>query len=175
MYSSSSRDIPKSDILTVFSNPMRQFRAAKSRWMQFFDSKYRIPGMREKIQLLSASHFKLSMILHLPAAASLHIPINCFVFSVTAFFRRKLSNEPPGTNSMTIIIGCFCTQMPINFTIFGWSYCFNMRPSCKNFRFCSSGNVMRHVFTATSFLFDFNRALYTSPKLPWRRNRKYWK
>ena len=31
--------------------------------------------------------------------------------------------------------------MPINFTIFGWSYCFKMRPSCRNFFFCSSGKV----------------------------------
>ena len=31
--------------------------------------------------------------------------------------------------------------MPMNFTIFGWSYCFKMRPSCRNFFFCSSGKV----------------------------------
>ena len=33
------------------------------------------------------------------------------------------------------------TQIPMNFTIFGWSYCFKMRPSCRNFFFCSSGKV----------------------------------
>lgn len=43
IYSSSSRDIPKSEILTIFSVPMRQFLAAKSRCMQFFDSRYRMP------------------------------------------------------------------------------------------------------------------------------------
>ena len=48
VYSSSSRDIPKSDILTVFFSPTRQFLAAKSRWMQFFDSKYCIPAAASK-------------------------------------------------------------------------------------------------------------------------------
>jgi len=65
----------------------------------------------------------------------------------------------PATSSMTIIIGCFCTQIPINFTTLGWSYCFRIRPSCKNFFLCSSGTVTRHVFTATSLLVDRSLAL----------------
>jgi len=72
----------------------------------------------------------------------------------------------PGTNSITIMMGCFCTQIPMSFTMFGWSYCFSMRPSCRNFFLCSSGSVMRHVFTATSFLLVLRCALYTSPKFP---------
>lgn len=163
--------MPKSLILIWFSYPIKQLRAAKSRWMQFFDSKYRIPNARNETNFFD---YDGKILLHwtvdLPAAASLHIPISCLVFNVALFFRKKLNNEPPGTNSMTIIIGCFCTHIPISLTMFGWSYCFKMRPSCKNFRFCSSGNVMRHVLTATSFLFDFKRALYTSPKFPYDIN-----
>lgn len=48
IYSSSSRDMPKSLILIWFSYPIKQFRAAKSRWIQFFDSKYRIPNHKMK-------------------------------------------------------------------------------------------------------------------------------
>lgn len=77
-----------------------------------------------------------------------------------------LQYHTPGTNSITIMMGCFCTQIPISFTIFGWSYCFSMRPSWRNFFLCSSGSVMRHVFTATSFLLVLRCALYTSPKFP---------
>uniref|UniRef100_A0A182USG7 Uncharacterized protein n=1 Tax=Anopheles merus TaxID=30066 RepID=A0A182USG7_ANOME len=103
----------------------------------------------------------------MPAAASRHMPIICRCPSVLAFLRRNMSSDPPATSSITIIIGCFCTQMPISLTMFGWSYCFRMRPSCRNLRFCSSGSVIRHVLTATSVFFDdFSLALYTSPKLP---------
>ena len=80
------------------------------------------------------------------------------------------TKNKPGTNSMTIIIGCFWTQIPINLTIFGWSYCFRIRPSCKNFFFCSSGSVTLQVFTATSRPDPCNLALYTSPKFPWKIN-----
>lgn len=54
IYSSSSRDIPKSDIFTMFSAPMRQFLAARSRWMQFFDSRYRMPKNEMKFNELNA-------------------------------------------------------------------------------------------------------------------------
>lgn len=146
MYSSSSLDIPKSDIFTEVSKSTKQFLAAKSLWMQFFDSRYRIPKNR-------TNHCKkyLESILqkNSPAAASLHIPINCLDDREFEFFLKKFRSDPPGTNSITIIMGCFCTHIPISFTMFGWSYCFKILPSCKNFRFCSSGSVILQVFTAT--------------------------
>ncbi len=40
---SSSLLIPKSDILMASSSPTRQFRAARSRWIQCWDSRYAIP------------------------------------------------------------------------------------------------------------------------------------
>ena len=52
-------------------------------------------------------------------------------------------------------------------TMLGWSYCFRMRPSCKNFFFCSSESVSLHVFTATSSPRYF--PLNTSPKFPYNK------
>lgn len=52
MYSSSSLDIPKSDIFTEVSKSTKQFRAAKSLWMQFFDSRYRMPKNRTTVKNL---------------------------------------------------------------------------------------------------------------------------
>ena len=48
VYSSSSLDIPKSEIFTIFLSPTRQFLAAKSLWIQFFDSRYCIPAAASK-------------------------------------------------------------------------------------------------------------------------------
>uniref|UniRef100_A0A6B0UG64 Uncharacterized protein n=1 Tax=Ixodes ricinus TaxID=34613 RepID=A0A6B0UG64_IXORI len=67
---------------------------------------------------------------------------------------------------MTIMMGCFWTQMPMNLTMLGWSYCFRMRPSCRNFFLCSSGRFTLQVLTATSVLWGCSTALYTSPKFP---------
>jgi len=47
--------------------PTRQFRAARSLWIQFFDSRYRIP-----------------------AAASRHIPSSCFCVKLPPRFRRNV-------------------------------------------------------------------------------------
>lgn len=95
----------------------------------------------------------------LPAAVSRHMLIICLWSNDAAFFRRNINRDPPSTSSITIIMGCFWTQMPISLTMLGWSYCFRILPSCKNFRFCSSGSVIRHVLTATSCLVDRSFAL----------------
>ena len=81
-----------------------------------------------------------------------------------------------------IFKACF---IPINLTMFGWSYCFSILPSWRNFFFCSSGKVTLQVLTATlkvsyGLLFDFRLALYTSPKFPrpiytWKIIDKYYK
>ena len=50
--SSTSRDIPKSDILSESSLPIKQFLAAKSRWIQFLLSKYSIPEAASTLNLI---------------------------------------------------------------------------------------------------------------------------
>lgn len=52
--------------------PTKQFLAAKSRWMQFFDSKYLMP-----------------------AAASKHIFISCASTKLVDFFLKNVSRDPP--------------------------------------------------------------------------------
>lgn len=73
----------------------------------------------------------------------------------------------PSTYSMTIITGCRWAAIPMNLTMFGWSYCFRMRPSWRNFFLWSSDSVSLHVFTATTIPFGLYLPRYTSPKLPY--------
>ena len=140
---SSSRLIPKSEILRMSSSPTRQFRAARSRWIQLFDSKYAIP-----------------------LAASVHIKHSfCFVWW-PPFFLKKSKNAPPGINSITMYTGSFSAQMPISLTIFGWSYCFRISASLRNLSI-SCRSLERHVFTATFPPTPVARfASHTSPKHP---------
>jgi len=72
----------------------------------------------------------------------------------------------PEMNSITIITGGRWAAIPMKRTILGWSYCFRIRPSCKNFLLTSSCSVSRHVFTATSSFVILYVPLNTSPNWP---------
>lgn len=62
-----------SKVHKIFKNsPTRQLRAAKSLWIQFFDSKYLIP-----------------------AAASRHMFINWLSDNDVFFFRKNVNRDPP--------------------------------------------------------------------------------
>lgn len=76
VYSSSSLDIPKSDILTTLFSPTRQFRAARSRWMQFFSSKYCIPADASK----HMPDWKMKILIRKKLSSTYTWPVWNFVF-----------------------------------------------------------------------------------------------
>lgn len=88
-----------------------------------------------------------------------------FCFGILCFDCIKISTIP-GMYSITTIIGCRWAAIPINFTMFGWSYCLRRIPSWRSFLCWSSGNCLWHVFTATIAPVGVYRALCTTPKEP---------